>query len=113
MANRNCNTCKFGDKDECGWDCQDFNAWEKVEEETPEMVYKPKHYNSGKVEVIDILDQACEGLTGLEGGYVFTVLRYLLRWKHKGGIEDLKKAHNYLGRLLNILEDGKHEWRDK
>ena len=77
-----------------------------------DMVHKVSHYNTGNVETIDILEQACNGLNGFEGGYIFTILRYLLRWKYKGGIEDLKKAHNYLGRLINILENGKHEWKE-
>lgn len=32
------------------------------------------------------------------------VLKYLLRWKDKGGVEDLKKARHTLDRLIEIEE---------
>lgn len=76
-----------------------------------DMIYEPSHYTYGKIEVIDILEQAVKDLSGIEAMYIANILKYVLRWKYKGGIEDLKKAYNYLGRLLNILENGKHEWR--
>jgi hypothetical protein len=33
------------------------------------------------------------------------VLKYLARWRRKGGVEDLRKAHEYLRRLI-LIADG-------
>jgi hypothetical protein len=88
-----------------------INLYKAALKSTPkDMVHKVSHYNSGDIEVIDILEQAIKDLNGLEGGYIFTILRYILRWKFKGGIEDLKKAYEYLGRFINILDKGEHKW---
>jgi hypothetical protein len=88
--------------------------YDKAIKEKPKNTnIRPKHYealNDDKIEAIDVMDQAVEGLSGIEGGYIFTVLRYILRWKNKGGLEDLKKAHTYLGRLINIIGEGEHKW---
>lgn len=32
-------------------------------------------------------------------------VRYLLRWRHKGGVEDLRKARHYLDKLIEHIED--------
>ena len=40
------------------------------------------------------------GMNAFEGA----VLKYLLRWKDKGGVEDLKKARHTLDRLIEIEE---------
>jgi len=53
----------------------------------------PSHYKQGNIEVIDfILDQK---LTYLEGN----IIKYVSRYKHKNGLEDLKKARWYLDKL--------------
>jgi len=57
-------------------------------------VNHPAHYNAGTMEVID----AIEGLQlGFHAG---NVVKYVARYKHKGGVEDLKKARWYLDRLI-------------
>ncbi len=58
----------------------------------------PAHYTQGTIEVID----AIEGL-GLPY-HESTILRYLARWRHKGGVEDLQKARWYLNRLIERAE---------
>lgn len=58
----------------------------------------PPHYTQGTMEVID----AIEGL-GL-GFHAGNVLKYIARYKLKGGVEDLHKARWYLDRLI-ALED--------
>ena len=62
-------------------------------------VNHPKHYNTGKVEVIDAIEEwemgFCDG----------NVIKYVARHKHKGKpIEDLKKAKWYLERLIQQYE---------
>lgn len=69
-----------------------------------ETVNSPAHYNSGAVECIDAIDAATADLNGTEGFYTGNVIKYLWRWKHKGGAEDLKKARWYLDRLIEREE---------
>ena len=33
------------------------------------------------------------------------ILKYIIRYKDKGGVEDLKKAQHYLAKLTEILEE--------
>ena len=41
------------------------------------------------------------GLGYLDG----TALKYIARWKHKGGIEDLKKAIHFLQKTIEVEEE--------
>ena len=35
-------------------------------------------------------------------------MKYLLRWRHKGGVEDLRKCAHYLSKLIELeTSDGK------
>jgi len=63
-----------------------------------EKVNQPAHYQSGVMEVIDIIDAF--HLNFYEGN----VIKYLLRHDRKDGIYDLKKAKWYLDRLIEIKE---------
>ncbi len=55
----------------------------------------PAHYRQGKIEVSDfIVDQSMGFLEG-------NIIKYVCRYKHKNGIEDLKKAEWYLKKLIN------------
>tara|TARA_Y100001973_G_C5147990_1_gene306492 strand:+ start:827 stop:1177 length:351 start_codon:yes stop_codon:yes gene_type:complete len=62
-------------------------------------VNHPKHYNSGKIEVIDaIVDWELDFIEG-------NVVKYITRAKHKGDqVNDLKKARWYLDYLIRNLE---------
>lgn len=58
-------------------------------------VNHPQHYKSAAgVEVIDVIEAF--GLGFHEGN----VVKYLLRWRQKGGVEDLRKARWYLDRFI-------------
>lgn len=70
----------------------------------PDMVNKPPHYQ-GKVECIDALEAATEGLNGIEAVCTANAIKYLWRWKRKNGIEDLRKAHWYIERLIGKLDN--------
>lgn len=63
-------------------------------------VNHPQHYTQGKVECIDALDAATQGLLGIEAVCTANAIKYLWRWKHKNGIEDLKKAQWYINKLV-------------
>ena len=64
-----------------------------------DLVNKPSHYQ-GKVECIDAIEAAVEGLEGLEAVCTANVIKYVWRWKKKNGIEDLRKASWYLNKLI-------------
>lgn len=60
-----------------------------------DRVNHPNHYTFGDIEVIDyIRDKLTPNeFLGYCGG---NVLKYVSRWRHKGGVEDLEKAEVYL-----------------
>lgn len=69
-----------------------------------DSVNHPEHYTNGKVECIDALESATMGLQGIEAVCTANAIKYLWRWKHKNGIEDLKKAIWYINRLIKTEE---------
>lgn len=60
----------------------------------------PNHYKQGKVECIDCIESATSNLTGFEGFCTGNAIKYLYRWKQKGGVTDLLKSQWYLNRLI-------------
>ena len=64
-----------------------------------DIVNKPAHYQ-GKIECIDAIESAVEGLEGLEAVCTANVIKYVYRWKKKNGVEDLRKASWYLNKLI-------------
>lgn len=74
-----------------------------VEKKKPDVVNHPVHYNTGKIEVITIIE---DQLTPEEfRGYIKgNILKYITRERHKNGLEDLKKARWYLDRLIKKME---------
>lgn len=66
---------------------------------TVDMVNSPPHYTQGRYEVIDVLeDWFSDDPLGWQVG------KYIARYKHKNGVEDLKKARYYLNRLIDQYE---------
>lgn len=61
-------------------------------------VNHPTHYNAGKIEVIDAIE---DWKLGFHAG---NVIKYVARSPHKNGVEDLKKARWYLDRLIEKTE---------
>lgn len=59
----------------------------------------PDHYQ-GKVECIDAIEAATEGLQGMEAVCTANIIKYVFRWKKKGGRQDLEKARWYINKLL-------------
>ena len=66
-----------------------------------DVINRPPHYTQGKIECIDAIDAATEGLNGTAAFYVAQVMKYIWRHQHKNGVEDLKKARWYLDRLIS------------
>lgn len=71
------------------------------ENEETDNVNHPAHYTAGGVECIDALKAATVNLTGIEAVCTANAIKYLWRWKHKNGVEDLKKAKWYIDRLID------------
>ena len=71
---------------------------------THSAIDHPSHYNQGGIECIDAIKAATVGLNGFEGFCAGNAIKYLFRWKHKNGVEDLKKCQWYLDRLIEEQE---------
>lgn len=74
-------------------------------ESDDKMVSHPDHYNSGKFEVIDIIEEFTKDLSGIEAVDTGNAIKYVLRWHKKNGVQDIKKAIWYLTHLAEHLEE--------
>lgn len=79
------------------WFVDRVNELEDIEMDN---VNKPEHYTYSKYECIDVIKEITKDLTGEEAFCIGNAIKYLWRWKHKNGIEDVKKARWYLDRLI-------------
>lgn len=68
-----------------------------------DVVNHPQHYTQGGIETIDYI-QSKMTAEQFEGYLVGNILKYVSRYPHKNGVEDLKKAQWYLNKLLGVLE---------
>lgn len=68
-----------------------------------DQVNHPSHYNKGGIEAIDVMEAATINLSGAEAVNTASALKYLFRWKDKGGAQDLEKARWHIDRLLQHL----------
>ena len=72
----------------------------------PEKVDHPNHYQSEEgIEVIDVIRAFTKDLNGAEAFDIGNVIKYVLRYKKKNGVEDLKKAVWYLNDVIKMLEN--------
>lgn len=78
------------------------NAYEAMRKRL-DNVNRPAHYQ-GKVECIDAIESAVEGLEGIEAVCTANAIKYLYRWKRKNGKECLLKAQWYLNKLISLQE---------
>ena len=69
-----------------------------------DRVNNPLHYCMGVVECIDGIRAALgpEFVAYCQGN----VLKYVWRWRHKGGVEDLEKAQVYLRWMIEAVKGG-------
>lgn len=70
----------------------------------PDNVNHPSHYNVGGIEVYDVIKTYVKGIDGAMAVPMGNVIKYILRWKNKNGLEDLKKAQWYLNELIKEVE---------
>ena len=54
----------------------------------------PRHYNKLRIEPWDFIQQ--NKLDFFEGN----VVKYICRWKNKGGVDDLRKAITYIEKII-------------
>ena len=69
-----------------------------------DSVNHPAHYTQGDIECIEAVKAATTGLNGIEAFCTGNAIKYLWRWKHKNGVEDINKAIWYLERLRKEVE---------
>ncbi len=66
-------------------------------------VNHPEHYTSGNIECLDAIKAA------LGENYKYyvqgNVLKYIWRFNHKNGLQDLQKAQFYLNDLIYTYDD--------
>lgn len=55
---------------------------------------QPPHYSQGTISPIEYIE--ANKMDFIEGN----IIQYVTRYKHKNGIDDLKKAQDYLNRLI-------------
>ena len=68
----------------------------------PSRINHPIHYNRGKLEVIEVIED-----WGLDF-HLGNVLKYIARAQYKNNeLEDLKKAKWYIERKIEVLENVK------
>jgi hypothetical protein len=73
-----------------------------------DMVNNPKHYEGAYgMKTIDVIEEFTADLNGIEATDTGNIIKYILRWKKKNGLQDLKKARWYLNHLIDHIE--KHE----
>ena len=78
-------------------------AVDEMLEMVPDIINHPAHYTAGKIEVFDYLQEKMSGEM-FEGFCIGNALKYLSRYRMKGGLEDLKKAKWYLSRIISAME---------
>ena len=59
----------------------------------------PKHYNQLAIQPRDYITKNNLGYN--EGN----IVKYISRWRLKGGLNDLKKAQNYINYLIKLVEE--------
>lgn len=74
--------------------------------ESPDkMVSQPPHYISETgLEAIDVIEAFTFDLKGIEAVDTANIIKYICRWKQKGGKQDLGKIIWYAQHLINHIE---------
>ncbi|HAK1629173.1 TPA: DUF3310 domain-containing protein, partial [Listeria monocytogenes] len=65
--------------------------------DTSDNINNPSHYTAGGIETLDYIKAKVSDYPSYAAG---NILKYVSRYEHKNGIEDLKKAQFYLNDLI-------------
>lgn len=88
--------------------CECLNVYEIVDEEELYMSEAreigPKHYKGLGYEPWDIMYSNFTN-EEFEGYLRGNVVKYILRYPSKGGVDDLRKARHYIDRLIELKEE--------
>ena len=77
----------------------------RVTTENNDNIISPNHYASDKgFEVFDVQEAFIHELKGMAASYWCNIVKYILRFQRKNGVEDLKKAKYYLEKLIEEEE---------
>ena len=71
---------------------------------TNDAVQHPSHYTHGGIECIDAI-RASMTADGFCDYCKDNIIKYIWRWRDKGGVEDLRKASVYLDWLINAADE--------
>lgn len=66
-------------------------------------VNHPGHYESGKFECIEVMEET-QGTEAVLDFCICNAFKYLYRHKRKNGLEDVKKARWYLDKYIEIIQ---------
>jgi hypothetical protein len=79
-----------------------FNAKRKAKDKEQDAVNHPAHYTNGGIETIDYM-KAKMGREKFFGYLQGNIIKYISRYENKNGLEDLRKAHWYLTKLIEEM----------
>lgn len=80
----------------------------EVDNVVNDPVNHPSHYQGNGIECIDCIESAVSGLDGFHAFCAGNAIKYIFRFSHKNGVEDLRKAEWYIDRLIKAIP-GRHE----
>lgn len=72
-----------------------------MKNENNDKINNPAHYTAGGIETLDYIKAKVKDYPSYVAG---NILKYVSRYEHKNGIEDLKKAQFYLNDLIEWME---------
>ena len=67
-----------------------------------DMVNHPPHYNQSGIECIDAIKSVTRD--GYKSYLQGNIIKYIWRYEHKNGLEDLLKAQWYLNKLVKEVK---------
>ncbi|EAD7926508.1 DUF3310 domain-containing protein [Listeria monocytogenes] len=72
-----------------------------MKKQNTDNVNNPSHYTAGGIETLDYIKAKVSDYPSYAVG---NIIKYVSRYEHKNGLEDLKKAQFYLNDLINWME---------
>ena len=107
-----CKSC-FTDKGYNMWESMltDTELAQTAEDMKPDNVNHPAHYTECSLECIDVM-LAVFGRRAVTDFCILNAFKYMWRFEHKNGLEDLQKAERYLAMATTFQTgDTEHEIR--
>lgn len=63
------------------------------------------YYKQGSIECIDAMIET-QGVEAVKSFCLCNAFKYIWRWKGKNGVDDLRKASDYLNRYFELVDRG-------